>query len=234
VKVRLTSIFVAIAICSAPLLCLPAQSPASGQTPPTVTLLQKKATPFEVICAVARQARVPIGIAVGQDSRALFDVVHSYSIRDYTPKAALLEAIAGTGYSLKEEGPVLVLDAGDLTRRQQELLDHPYENFGSGSPQTMVMHIANLNMWLKSAVDEELGQSHGYGGSIMGSLDDEKFILSPAPSASTEEIANRIVSQGSKGMWILRTAPTTPPDSSTDEITVKPYQECSKGTKAGP
>lgn len=36
-----------------------------------------------------------------------------------------------------------------------------------------------------------------------------------------------IVSQGSKGMWILRVSPDTPKDASSDRVDIEPYQHYS-------
>jgi len=191
----------------------------------SITFIAKKATAYDLILAVARQSRVPIGIVVGQDQKALFGTTRAYKVKEEAPREALMEATVGTGYSLEEVGGVFVFSAGDLTSRQYQLLTHSYENFGSNAPQTMALLSATLNMWLKFASDEETGQRAGYGGSILGSLDDEEFVIKPLPSANTEQIANRIVTLGSKGMWIFRVAPTTPADSTGDEITIKPYQE---------
>jgi hypothetical protein len=202
------------------------RAPSYAQTDdtPTITFVNPRATAFELIQAVAHQTRVPIGVIVGQDQKGLFETTRSYEVTAETPRAALLDAIAGTGYSLRQAGMVFEVYAGDLTDRQHKLLTHTYENFGCNSPETTAMLGADLDMWMKVSVDEELGHEVGYAGSIGGSLDDEKFILKAGPLATTEEIANRIASLGSKGMWILRTNPTTPADSSTDEITFYPYQ----------
>jgi hypothetical protein len=72
----------------------------------------------------------------------------------------------------------------------------------------------------------------GYGSSILGSTNDERFTLEVMPSATTEEIANKIVSQGSKGMWILRTAPNDTHKPSDYQLEVEPYQHYSNRPNA--
>jgi len=47
------------------------------------------------------------------------------------------------------------------------------------------------------------------------------------PAATTEEIANRIVSLGSKGMWILTMDAFERDGERTDDVEIKPYQHYS-------
>jgi len=82
---------------------------------------------------------------------------------------------------------------------------------------------AYLTGWMWAATDPILG----WGSSITGSINDERFTLEKMPSATTEEIANKIVSQGSKGMWILRTAPYDTHKPSDDQVWIEPYQHYS-------
>jgi hypothetical protein len=187
-----------------------------------VTFKCDRATPMDLIRATGRQTRIPIGIVLGEDLEALSKPVYSYDLEEVDARDALLKAIEGTGYSLQNQNQVMVLIAGDVTQRQEEALTHLYSNFSS-SNQTMVEIGANLTGWMWAEVDG----AKGFGGSIGGSTNDERFTLKPIPSASTEEIANRIVSLGSKGMWILRADPFHASGGSNDEVEVEPYQHYS-------
>ena len=80
-----------------------------------------------------------------------------------------------------------------------------------------------LTMWIRMEVDHETG----FGGSILGSTNDERFTLGAMPAATTEEIANRIVSLGSKGMWILTMDAFERDGERTDDVEIKPYQHYS-------
>jgi hypothetical protein len=78
-------------------------------------------------------------------------------------------------------------------------------------------------MWIRAAVDHETG----FGGSILGSTNDERFTLGAIPVATTEELANRIVSQGSRGLWILRMDAFARDGEWTDDVEIEPYQHYS-------
>jgi hypothetical protein len=87
----------------------------------------------------------------------------------------------------------------------------------------MVMLGAELTMWIRAEVDHETG----FFGSILGSTNDERFTLGAIPVATTEELANRIVSLGSKGMWILTMDAFERNGEWTDGVEMEPYQHYS-------
>jgi len=188
-----------------------------------VTFACDHATALQLIEATGRQTRNPLGIVLGEDRTFLSKTQRTYNLEKVDTKSALLEAIAGTGYSLREEDNVLVLVAGDLTSRQRKLLTHEYSGFRSGSDETMVELGAALTMWIRMEVDHETG----FGGSILGSTNDERLTLAAIPAATTEELANRIVSLGSKGMWVLTMDAFQLDGERTDGVEIKPYQHYS-------
>jgi hypothetical protein len=187
----------------------------------TITFKCRHATALDLIRATGRQTRIPIGLVLGLDSSMLEKPQHSYHLEGVTAQNALAEAIRDTGYSLREEDGVLVLIAGDLAPRQANFLYLYYVNFQPSG--TMAEVAAYLTGWMWAATRP----ISGWGGSIAGSTNDERFTLEKMPSATTEEIANKIVSQGSKGMWILRTAPNDTHNPSDDQVEIEPYQHYS-------
>jgi hypothetical protein len=193
-------------------------APALG---PTVTYTKQESTPFELVTAVAQQTHVPIGIILGQNPDTLHEP-RSYDLRSVDARAALLEAIRGTGYSLKEDSGVFEIYAGDLTSRQHDLLTHRYQNFASNPSSTMFGLGVDLTMWMRAVIDPD----QGFAASILSSTSDETFNLGVIPSATTEEIANRIVTLGSKGMWIFRVTGSPTTADSTDEVEIFSYQHC--------
>jgi len=229
-KVLVTGLFLALS-----LGCLHAQdrqsdgcktsgefSPALVRNPfATVTFNCTHATPLDLIRATGRQTRVPIGLVLGPDSSKLEKPQRSYDLEEVSARDALTEAIHGTGYVLREEGDVLVLVASDMTPYQESFLYLHYDGFLPSG--TMVEMAADLTGWMW--VETHL--AFGYGGSTLYSTNDERFTLEKIQSATTEEIANKIVSQGSKGMWILRTAPKESHDPSEYQLEVEPYQHYS-------
>jgi hypothetical protein len=188
-----------------------------------VTFKCDHATPLQLIQATGRQTRVPLGVVLGKDPTLLSKTPRSYNLENVDAKSALLEAIAGTGYSLYESNNVLVLIAGDLNPRQRMVLDHVYEDFKAGPDRTMVMLGVQLTMWMQA----ELDHVPGFGGSILYSPDDERFSLGDIRLATTEELANRIVSLGSKGMWTLTTDAFQRDGDWTDSVKIEPYQQSS-------
>jgi hypothetical protein len=186
----------------------------------SVTFKCAQATPLDLIRAVGFQTRLPIGVALGKDLNALSKAPHSYNLHHVDARSALLKAVEGTGYSIRDEGSVILLTAGDLSPRQRVLLTHSYRDFRFGSRQSMVDLGMHLTMWMRSTVDPKAGLAMD----LLGSTNDERFSLTVAPIATTEEIANQIVGLGSKGMWILRANASPSSTRSTDEMDIEPYQ----------
>jgi hypothetical protein len=106
----------------------------------------------------------------------------------------LLDALRDTDYTIGEDNGVLVLMAGDMTARQRDLLTHVYSDFKLEPYGTMVELGAGLTMWMRAAIDPQVS----FGASIGGATNDERFTLEAIQLATTEEIANRIVSLGSR------------------------------------
>jgi hypothetical protein len=188
-----------------------------------VTFKCNRATALQLIEATGRQTRAPIGIVLGEDSTLLSKIRRTYNLEQVDTRSALLEAITGTGYSLKESNQVFVLTAGDLTSRQQQMLDHEYPDFKPGPHQTMVELGVQLTMWMRTEIDG----AAGFGGSILGATNDERFTFEAMPPSTTEEIANWIVSLGSKGMWILTMDAFDRTGEWTDGVEIEPYQHYS-------
>ena len=189
-----------------------------------VTFKCGQATPFDLIQAIGRQTRIPIGVVLGRDTDALLRERRPYDLENAPAESALREAVRNTGYTLNQEGPVWVLTADDLTYRQNLLLTQRYPEFKQDSSSTMVRWGISLTMLMLVTANPEI---QGFGGSIFHATNEERFTVQVPPSASTEEIANMIVSQGSKGMWILRVSPDLSADVSSDRVDIEPYQHYS-------
>lgn len=194
-----------------------------------VTFKCEQATPLELIRATGYQTRIPIGLVLGRDQNALSKTRHSYNLKDVDAMAALREAIKGTGYSLKEKNHVFILSAGDVTTRQQQILRYRYSDFKPGPDETMVELGATLTMWMRALLDPKTG----FMTDIPSSTNEERFLVSIPQGATTEDIANRIVSLGSRGMWVLRASATSPSGSLTDQVEIEPYQHYSNRVIGG-
>jgi hypothetical protein len=87
----------------------------------------------------------------------------------------------------------------------------------------------DLTMWMRYSIDP----TRGFGAGISTSANEERFAFEPPPAATTEEIADRIVSQGSKGMWIFRAEASPESGPLTDQVVIEPYQHYSNMANAG-
>jgi hypothetical protein len=166
---------------------------------------------------------------MGEDPAALSKSSRSFDLVNVDARFALQQAIQDTGYSLQEENHVLVLTAGDLTARQRSLLGHRYAGLRREANQTMIGLGMKLTMWMRAAIDP----ARGFGSSVSTSTNEEKFTFEAAPAATTEEIANAIVSLGSKGMWIFKAEAYPPAGASTDQVLIEPYQHYSNAPITG-
>ncbi len=209
--------------------CLPREefAPVLVKNPEMkVTFKCDHATPLDLIRTVGFQTRIPIGIVLGRNLDSLSKTTHPYDLENADAKSALLKAIEGTGYSIKNENHVVILIASDLTPHQEDLLVHQYSNFGVGWPSDkMICWGLTLTGWLRYAAHP----GSGYGISCFTSSNEEQFKLNTAPVATTEEIANQIVSQGSKGMWIFKVSASLSAEP-TEEVDILPYQHYSNRT----
>jgi hypothetical protein len=241
VEMRRVAAIIALAGCST--ICVRAQSDqtqvcaARGEFEPAVVISSSgsmvtfkcdRATPLDVVRSVGRQTRIPIGVVLGQDHRALSKSSRSFDLEKVDAKLALLTAIQGTGYSLKEENHVMVLVAGDLTPRQRSLLAYSFSGVSPESNQTMVELGIHLTALMRAVTEPQ----RGFGSSISLSANEERFTLEGTSAATTEEIADRIVSLGSKGMWIFRADASSTTRPSTDEVAIEPYQHYPDGAAA--
>jgi hypothetical protein len=188
-----------------------------------VTFRCAQAAPLDLIKSVGRQTRIPIGIVLGRNPDVLTSEKRAFDLENVSVETALAEAVRNTGYTLELDGGVWVILAGDRTLRQNRLLMQRYPDFKFASG-TLVEMGTGLTMWMCSAADPEI---KGFAASILGSLNDEKVAFNVPALATTKEIANLIVSQGSKGMWILRVNPNASAGASEDEVEVEPYQHYS-------
>ena len=206
--------------------CLPSAQfePALVSNPNMkVTFRCRNATSLDLIRAIGRQTRLPVGVVLGRHPLALTGVQHSYDLKNVDATEALTKAIEGTRYVCKKEGAVYVLMASDLAPRQKKMLTHAFNDFPSVR-QSMDMLAFTLTTWMRAAFD-----NLGTGGSILGSTNDEQISVPHLQSATTREIADQIVSQGSRGLWILRMDASATSKAPSDDIEIESYQHYTNG-----
>lgn len=203
------------------LVALPYQETKPSSNTGRVTFERAEASPLNAIAAVGLQTHTPIGIVFGQHKETLCDKKHSFSFKDQTPRDALVRAVAGTGYSVRERSGVFVITAPGIPNRQRKLLKHRYRIFNAEEEMTMAELGAQLTGWMWVEVEG----AKGYGGSIMSSPSAEQLKLGVMKFASTEEIANRIVSLGSKGIWLFRPNNSKASSPMGESITTYSYHD---------
>ena len=161
----------------------------------TVSFTAHDASPTDLITAITRQSCTPIGIVPGRDTKAL-SRKRSFDLKSVPVVNALDDAVVDAGYRVVQERDVYVLIAKDATAQQLDLLHHHFEEYPAQEGVLPELG-STLWGWMGTVVDP----ATGYGGSILHSSDDEHLRLPVMHDASIEEIANRIVTLGSKGMW---------------------------------
>ncbi len=95
---------------------------------------------------------------------------------------------------------MIVVRSAHVTNQINRVLNIKVDDFG-GIPTTMQGLGIFLNSWISGRLHPE---AKGYGGSIIASLDAEHFPELEVRDASVEQILNKIVSLGSKGMWLFQ------------------------------
>lgn len=168
---------------------------------------------------------------LGSGPDALSKSSRSFDLEKVDAKFALLKAIQDTGYTLKEENQTIMLTAGDLLPRQKSLVDLRYSVPKPAHKTSMIELSFALTMWMRAAI--ELDSKHGFGASLSTSSNEEQFTLEEALAGTTEQMADTIVSLGSKGMWILRSDPSQPSGALTDQVEIQPYQHYSNRPNLG-
>jgi hypothetical protein len=185
-----------------------------------VDLVQRNATLLETITAVGLQTHVPIGVVLGGKDDVLCKTRRSFSFKDTPPRSALEQAASLVNYSVEERNGVLLLTAPDVTAHQRQWLTHRFERFPAEA-RTMHLLSADLSGWLWSEVD------HGgsWGTSIGDSAQAYKIDLPLLENMTTEEIADRVVTTGPGGMWILHATPGVPHGFEDDRIDFYSWSE---------
>lgn len=166
-----------------------------------VTFRCKDATSLDLIYAVGRQTRHPIGILLGADAHALERVHRSYNIRSEEGWGVLQQSIQGTGYALRADDNTWIIEAPDLTERQRRVLQTRLPKFAASGVLNRIQ--AELQMALIATERPVLG----FGGSVLSSLNDEKLTLPEMQNATLEETADRIAWLGSHALWVLHATP---------------------------
>lgn len=185
-----------------------------------VSFLCRSATPYQAIQAAGRQSRRAIGIVLGRNARSLLGHPRPFALADVDVETALRDAVCGTGYSLQQRSGVLMLIAGDLTARQKRVLSLPVADFRAEPGSSLSDMGQSLTMWLQNTL-------HPGGGYMLGgisSTNEEGFTMPEIASSTVEQIANRIVQIGPKGIWVLHADAVKQRGRPRDTVAIESYQ----------
>lgn len=171
-------------------------SPSLHEEGPLVLNLGR-VTPFKAIIQIAENKLIPLGIVLGPHP-LLCSQERPISVVAATVKEAFSQALVGTGYSASIEGNAYVITAPDATQDETKLLNFRFETFTSTNG-SMNYAGALLAGYIKTSI----GGARGFAiDSLLGPS--SKTFTIKMQSATTMEIADRIVSQVGKGLWVMR------------------------------
>ena len=197
----IASVFAVSAICAAGQVTVPANAPVlQGDVP--VALEMANAMPFEVILRIAKENSVPLGIVIGVHPALC---VRQKSIRIHASnfQGAFKQALANTGYTTAFGNGAYVLTAPDITAREAKILHFRFERF-TATDATMNYASQLLNGYILTSIDG----ANGFVTVSPQGRQTKSFTLR-LTSVTSQEIANQIVQQDGKGLWVFR--PTPPP-----------------------
>lgn len=174
-----------------------------------ISFIRSEVTPFRGLIEISRDNKIPIGIVVGK-SNSLCTKPEDVDITNTTVKDALEKIVVGTQYQIDDDGGVFIVAPQDISLLQKRILTLRIHEF---SPPSASMHV--LGAFLAIQAENYLHPSGGVGGVIPHSVIAKRLEVPKMYNATTEEIANQLVSQDGNGIWIM------------------PYIEDSQGTETG-
>jgi len=200
-----------VGVLAPPVCAQTAPAPRASNQDLPVSLNASKITPLQGILRIAAENRIPVGIVLGTHP-LLCGSRKDFNIREAGAWDAFEEVVAGTGYEVTFEDGVFVIRAPDTTAHELELLDHQFGRF-----RTTKDTISGAGGLLAGYILTVEGAS-GFGGDNLFSPDEPTFTID-MQGATAEQIANRIVTSGGKGVWVFR--PT--PQGSTTTLAIRAF-----------
>jgi hypothetical protein len=157
---------------------------------------QVASTPLQKIAAIARDARLPLGIVLGTD-RSLCSA-STFPVDIPSDPVSAIRLIGGHyGYVLDGTSPMVLRSPETSSRRLMAALRYRFPIFPA-IHDTMPEMSAVLTGWVWIS----FGHASGWGASIGTTPGAERFSLPASVNATTEEIVGKMVSLSGKGVWI--------------------------------
>ncbi len=202
VILRQCALFVFVGIVCVNSLCQ--QTDKEAVKPKLFTVNLTNITPMQGLVRFGTENHVPIGIVVGP-STGLCSPLRNIDLANAPAERVLDTLIPGPEYVWSNEGGVFVIKPRTLPENSQFLLQLRFDHFG-----TLRTTIQGLGIILAARIRGLLHPSEGFAGNILSSPDAEQVNPIKLENATVEEIANHIVLQASKGLWILYRVPKEP------------------------
>jgi hypothetical protein len=191
-----------------------------------IVLTASRASPLWAVLRVASENKTPLGIAFGTHP-VLCSEERPLQINATNLKDAFLQALAGTGYTVEMEGGVYTLTAPDTTTHEMALLNYRFQKF-SATDSTM----SGAGQLLAGYIRTVAEGATSFAGDTIYSTTSQKLTIQMY-SSTTKEIANQIVSQNGKGVWVFRpTADAVPASGRDTPVQIYSYEENSKGLES--
>lgn len=206
------------------LMLLPLEAAAQTSPAPTaqplLVNLRAQASALDAIIAIGLATHAPIGILPGQDTTALCKTRYTFNLTDMDATTALLAVAQRMQYSWYEQDGVMILRAPDLTPRQTELIERRIDFPAQSNEVTAVLrsHLA-ISLWL---IDRDV---EGYGASIGHAANDVRLSLPALKNVTAPEVANRVITTGSGGIWLSDMVPDRTDEINGYDIDIEMYQD---------
>jgi hypothetical protein len=147
------------------------------------------------------ETHIPIGVVLETEKpHQLCEDNRHVTIRD-RPISEFLDALlAQSNYAWSVNDGVIAIRPSHLADQVNRVLTMKFDRFG-GMQTTMQGLGISLKAWIYSRLHPE---ANGFATDIISSPDAEQFAQFEVRDASVEQILNKIVSLGNKGIWILQ------------------------------
>jgi hypothetical protein len=197
------------------------QTVSDGSHPSShVTLHLSQTSALAAIIDIGKVSRQPLGIVLGANASAFCASQQKVDIEDESALDAVTRVVKPLKYSVETKQGVAVVEPDALAQWLTANLEHRYD-FPALTGLTITSLGTRLDGWMKM----EVGHAPGYAASTHHAPNAQRFDLGVMTSASTVEIADRIVSLGPKGVWMLGPNTSNPKGALDTDIRVAPYDD---------
>jgi hypothetical protein len=205
IQTRLVALVIVTCLLEVPIHGRAAQTRTADKMQQKVSFAVHNQSVLEAVIALGINEQLPMGITLRQPED-LCKPQKTRTFTDVSVDALLSLLLADTDYKWTEADGVIEIGPGKRREAETTFLNMRINKFGAPSST-----IQGAGIVLSGYITALLHPGQGYAGDILSSSDSEKTPPVSLHNTSVEQIANFIVSLGSKGVWIL--TPTAPSES---------------------